>query len=99
MSPRACFHTRSRRPHHRSYAYVNFSSSADAEKALMELNYAPVKGRPCRIMWSQRDPATRRSAVANIFVKNLGPSVTSQVRRWRSDGAATARRWRGDVAA
>jgi len=29
-------------------------------------------------MWVQRDPSARRSAVGNVFVKNLGPSVDTR---------------------
>lgn len=39
------------------YAYVNFQSHDDAARAMAEVNYQPIAGRPCRIMWSQRDPA------------------------------------------
>jgi polyadenylate-binding protein len=60
------------------YAYVNFQTPADAEKATQELNYALIKGRACRIMWSQRDPSIRRNNVGNIFVKNLGPEITTK---------------------
>lgn len=60
------------------YAYVNFHTAADAEKAMTELNYTMIKGRPCRIAWSQRDPSTRRSNVGNLFVKNLGPEITTK---------------------
>lgn len=30
-----------------------------------------------RIMWCQRDPLTRKTGVANLFVKNLHLSITS----------------------
>lgn len=30
-----------------------------------------------RIMWCQRDPLTRKTGIANLFVKNLDSSVTS----------------------
>eukprot|EP00441_Pelagodinium_beii_P039430 CAMPEP_0197633948 /NCGR_PEP_ID=MMETSP1338-20131121/10185_1 /TAXON_ID=43686 ORGANISM="Pelagodinium beii, Strain RCC1491" /NCGR_SAMPLE_ID=MMETSP1338 /ASSEMBLY_ACC=CAM_ASM_000754 /LENGTH=92 /DNA_ID=CAMNT_0043205717 /DNA_START=1 /DNA_END=275 /DNA_ORIENTATION=+ len=39
------------------YGYVNFHSVGDAERALDTLNYSSIKGRSCRIMWSQRDPS------------------------------------------
>ncbi|EFA78260.1 RNA-binding region RNP-1 domain-containing protein [Heterostelium album PN500] len=57
------------------YAYVNFFNSIDAERALDTLNYSQIMGRPCRIMWSLRDPTKRKSNVGNIFVKNLDKQV------------------------
>ncbi|KAJ2340765.1 Protein phosphatase PP2A regulatory subunit B, partial [Coemansia sp. RSA 2673] len=39
------------------YAYVNFHNHNDCVTALQTLNYTEIKGRPCRIMWSQRDPS------------------------------------------
>ena len=60
------------------YAYVNFSSAQDAERALETLNYYMIKGRPLRIMWKQRDPSMRKSGAGNIFIKNTDASVTSR---------------------
>jgi len=60
------------------YAYVNFSSAQDAERALETLNYYGIKGRPLRIMWKQRDPSMRKSGAGNIFIKNIDASVTSR---------------------
>eukprot|EP01132_Coremiostelium_polycephalum_P001469 gene1469-1852_t len=57
------------------YAYVNFYNSYDAERALDTLNYSMINGRPCRIMWSHRDPTKRKSNIGNIFVKNLEKGV------------------------
>ncbi|KAJ3205057.1 hypothetical protein HK099_000928 [Clydaea vesicula] len=62
------------------YAYVNFHNHSDGERALEALNYVPMKGRPIRVMWSQRDPSARRvgAAVGNIFIKNLDPQIDSK---------------------
>lgn len=57
------------------YAYVNFINPADAELALDTMNNFVIKDRPCRIMWSQRDPSIRKSGVGNIFIKNLDPTI------------------------
>ncbi|TPX60707.1 hypothetical protein PhCBS80983_g01590 [Powellomyces hirtus] len=60
------------------YAYVNYHAVPDAERALDNLNYAPLKDRPMRIMWSQRDPATRKAGAGNIFIKNLDPLIDTR---------------------
>jgi len=60
------------------YAYVNYHASADAERALDTLNYSSIKDTPCRIMWSHRDPSLRKSAVGNIFVKNLDKNIDNK---------------------
>ncbi|EGB04148.1 hypothetical protein AURANDRAFT_70409 [Aureococcus anophagefferens] len=57
------------------YAYVNFHNVSDAERALDTMNYTLIKSKPCRIMWSQRDPTLRKSGVGNVFVKNLDSSI------------------------
>lgn len=41
------------------------------ERALDQLNYSLIKNKPCRIMFSQRDPALRKTGAGNIFLKNL----------------------------
>lgn len=60
------------------YAYVNFHNVADAERALDTMNFTDIKSRPCRIMWSQRDPSIRKSGVGNVFVNNLAPTVDNK---------------------
>ena len=60
------------------YAYVNYNNADDGEKALEELNYTLIKGKPCRIMWSQRDPALRKTGQGNIFIKNLDTAIDNK---------------------
>ena len=60
------------------YGYVNYHNTTDGEKALQELNYAPIKGAACRIMWSQRDPSVRRSGDGNVFIKDLDASIDNK---------------------
>ena len=60
------------------YAYVNYNNTSDGERALEELNYTVIKGRPCRIMWSQRDPALRKTGQGNVFIKNLDTAIDNK---------------------
>ena len=60
------------------YAYVNYNSTPDGERAMEELNYTVIKGRPCRIMWSQRDPALRKTGQGNVFIKNLDLAIDNK---------------------
>jgi len=57
------------------YAYVNFHNVQDAERALDTMNFISIRGKPCRIMWSQRDPSLRKSGLGNVFVKNLDKTI------------------------
>jgi len=60
------------------YAYVNFHNPQDAENALNLLNYKEIKGKPMRLMWSQRDPALRKLGNSNVFIKNLDSSIDAK---------------------
>lgn len=72
-SIRVCRETLTRRS--LGYAYVNFHSVVDAERALLTLNTSVIMHRPCRIMWSQRDPSVRKTGVGNLFIKNLDTAI------------------------
>ncbi|KAG7320150.1 hypothetical protein KOW79_016003 [Hemibagrus wyckioides] len=55
------------------YAYVNFRHRHQAERALEMFNFEPLLDRPMHVMWSDREPAAKRtiqSAAAAIERRN-----------------------------
>lgn len=58
--------------------FIIHAHAYTAERAIKELNYSLIQGRPCRIMFSQRDPTLRKTGAGNIFVKNLDPSIDNK---------------------
>mmetsp|Transcript_51040 Transcript_51040/g.118923 ORF Transcript_51040/g.118923 Transcript_51040/m.118923 type:complete len:617 (+) Transcript_51040:75-1925(+) len=60
------------------YGYINFHSVSDADRALETLNYMSIRGRSCRIMWSQRDPTLRKTGAGNIYVSNLDKNIDNK---------------------
>ncbi|AIN98874.1 poly(A)-binding protein 3, putative [Leishmania panamensis] len=61
------------------YGYVNFQTTADAEKVIDALNFTGIApGRYIRVMFAIRDPLQRKSGANNIFVKKLDAAVSAK---------------------
>lgn len=63
------------------YAYVNFHSMEDAERALETMNFyacPQTRDKPMRLMWKNRDPTIRKSGAGNVFIKNLDKSIDNK---------------------
>ncbi|CAC9493182.1 putative poly(A)-binding protein 3 [Leishmania infantum JPCM5] len=61
------------------YGYVNFQTTADAEKVIDALNYTGIApGLQIRVMFSIRDPLQRKSGMNNVFVKKLDTAINAK---------------------
>jgi len=60
------------------YAYINFVNPVDAERALDTMNFTPINTKPCRLMWSERNPEKRKRHEANLFICNLHPTIDNK---------------------
>uniref|UniRef100_A0A672GR75 RRM domain-containing protein n=1 Tax=Salarias fasciatus TaxID=181472 RepID=A0A672GR75_SALFA len=65
---------------HRSlgYGFLNYQHREDAERALDDLAFTLINGRPVRIMWRRHEPSLRISGVRNILIRNLEKSIDSR---------------------
>ena len=61
------------------YAYVIFSTVESANRALDQLNFTTLNGKPIWIMYANCDPSINKSGLANIFIKNLDKAVDAKV--------------------
>ena len=50
---------------------ILFSRFYTAARALDVLNFTPVNSKTIRIMYSERDPSSRKNVAANVFIKVL----------------------------
>jgi len=60
------------------YAYVNYYDAMDADRAIEILNFSAINGRPCRVMWVERDPSRRKSGVGNVVIKGLHKDIDNK---------------------
>lgn len=50
---------------------ILFSQLCTAARALDVLNFTPVNRKTIRVMYSERDPSSRKNVAANVFIKVL----------------------------
>jgi len=60
------------------YAYINFVNPVDAERALDTMNFTPINHKPCRLMWSERNPEKRKRHEANLYIRNLHQTIDNK---------------------
>jgi len=68
------------------YAYINFESDDQAQLAMDKLNFSKIYGRVIRVSYTRdrqnnnnnNQPRAKRNNKANLYVKNLDPSIDSQ---------------------
>lgn len=66
------------------YAYINFESDDQAQLAMDKLNFSKIYGRVIRVSYTRdrqtnsTQPRAKRNNKANLYVKNLDPSIDSQ---------------------
>lgn len=60
------------------YAYVNFQSAEDGQKAIEMLNCSLIADRPCSVTPIRRDPLIRKGSAGNVFIRGLAKSVDSK---------------------
>lgn len=69
---------RNNMPFKTNSAVVHFATHEEAERALTLLNYSQLNNNKIRLSWYNPDPNTREQTVANVYVKNLDPNITSK---------------------